>query len=353
MLELSRARLLPKARPGEGRGLDRYAHLLPIADPQNWRSLGAGGTALVRLPMLERALALSNLHLKIEAGNPTHSFKDRYVALTLNAAAASGARETVVSSTGNLGISAAAYATSYGLACTTVVPHDMPQSIAAELSAYGSALDVVPIAERFARFEAIAEWPGCYPVGLFMNRKVQNPFGVEGYRTLAYELIECLGKAPDYVLFPCARGNGLYGCWKGFQDALAWDWSASVPHMIGCQPAVANSLEISIARHAQRAVETAPANSVARSISETVTGDHAIGAVRASRGMALSASEEEILAAQRLLGKHGVNTETASATTVACLANLARQRELRGDETIVCILTGPGFRWPHTDAPQP
>ena len=140
---------------------------------------------------------------------------------------------------------------------------------------------------------------------------------------------------PDYVLFPCARGNGLYGCWKGFQDALEWGWTSAAPHMVGCQPALANSLEVSIASNAERAVETAPAQSVARSISETVTGDHAIGAVRQSHGAALSATEDEISAAQRLLGQHGINTEAASATTLACLAKLTRQRALRGDETIV------------------
>lgn len=351
MLELTRVRAPTDARPGAGRGLDRYAHLLPIADPEHWCSLGAGATALVQLPALGQTLGLSNLHVKIEAGNPTHSFKDRYAALTLNAARASGAREIVVSSTGNLGVSAAAYAAAYRIGCTTVVPCDIPASIAAELTALGSALEDVPIAERFARFEAIAERPGCYPIGLFMNRKVQNPFGIEGYRTLAYELIENLGRAPEYVLFPCARGNGLYGCWKGFQDALEWGWTSAAPHMVGCQPALANSLEVSIASNAARAVETAPAQSIARSISETVTGDHAIGAVRRSHGAALSATDDEISGAQRLLGQHGINTEAASATTLACLAKLTRQRALRGDETIVCILTGPGFRWPRA-APQ-
>jgi threonine synthase len=346
MLELTRVRAPSDARPGAGRGLDRYAHLLPIADPDHWCSLGAGGTALVHLPALGQTLSLSNLHVKVEVGNPTHSFKDRYVALTLNAARANGARETVVSSTGNLGVSAAAYAAAYRIDCTTVVPHDIPASIAAELTAFGSALEEVPIAARFARFETISERPGCYPVGLFMNRKVQNPFGVEGYRTLAYELIESLGRVPDYVLFPCARGNGLYGCWKGFQDALEWGWTSAAPRMVGCQPALANSLEVSIASDAERAIETAPAQSVARSISETVTGDHAIGAVRQSHGAALSATEDEISAALRLLGRHGISTEAASATTVACLAKLTHQRALRGDETIVCILTGPGFRWP-------
>jgi threonine synthase len=115
--------------------------------------------------------------------------------------------------------------------------------------------------------------------------------------------------------------------------------------MVGCQPRIANSLEISMQRGGSRAIETEPATSIARSISETLAGDHAILALRQSGGLALSATEEEINDAQQLMCRHGFHVEAASAVTVACVPKLVSERGLRGDETVVCILTGPGFRW--------
>ncbi|TGU43477.1 pyridoxal-phosphate dependent enzyme, partial [bacterium M00.F.Ca.ET.152.01.1.1] len=144
------------------------------------------------------------------------------------------------------------------------------------------------------------------------------------YRTFAYEVVEQLGEAPGAMLFPCARGNGLYGAFKGFLDCREAGVIAALPRLVATQPEKANSIEVSLARGSDSAVELPPFQSVAKSTSETVSSDDALGAIRASAGFGLSASEEEIQNAASLLAEEGLNVESSSALPVACLPKLCR-----------------------------
>jgi threonine synthase len=123
-LELHRASAA-RLQPNEGRvgrGVSRYLDLLPVADPHGWISLGEGGTALVRSKMIGPRLGLPNLYFKLEQQNPTLSFKDRFVVVTINAARSFGYRRVAVSSTGNLGLSVAAYSAAAGMDCLFIAP---------------------------------------------------------------------------------------------------------------------------------------------------------------------------------------------------------------------------------------
>jgi threonine synthase len=335
---------------GSARGVARYRHLLPAVAGDALPSMGEGGTALVRSSRIGPRLGLRHLYFKLEQQNPTMSFKDRYVALTLDLAHRFGFRRTVVASTGNLGISVAAYSARYGMACTFVAPTWLPDNIRAEAALHGAELELVEKEERFARFEELAHAPDRFPVGLFMARSVQNPFGIEAYRTIAYEVIEELNDVPHSVLFPCARGNGLYGAWKGFRDARDWGWVETAPRVIACQPALANSLEESLRQNSPTAVELPPADSIARSVCETIAADKALQAIRESGGTAASASDDEIIEAVRDLGREGLNVEAGSAATVACLSKLVARGELMPESIVVCVLTGGGIRWPEQAA---
>ena len=351
LLECMRVSEPPQARPSGGkRGLARYRHLLPSLPGPETPTMGEGGTGLVRSTHIGPRLGLRNLYFKLEQQNPTLSFKDRYVALTVDLAYRFGFRSTVVASTGNLGISVAAYSARYGMSCRFVAPTWLPDNMRAEAALHGAEVEFVPAEARFARFEQLAHTPGIFPVGLFMARTVQNPFGVEAYRTIAYEVIEELDEVPGAVLFPCARGNGLYGAWKGFRDARDWGWVASTPRMIACQPAAANSLEVSLERGSPTAIELPPADSVARSVCETIAADRALQALRESGGAAASVSDESIVDAVRELGKEGLNVEAGSATTIACLPKLISRQELQPESLVVCVLTGGGYRWPEQAA---
>jgi threonine synthase len=309
-------------------------------------SLGEGDTPLTPSRVIGPRLGLSRLYFKNETVNPTWSFKDRYVAVTVNVARTLGYRRAVVSSTGNLGVSAAAYCSVAGLACLFLAPPDTAGPLLSQARLHGAEVVRTSSEGRQVLFEHLARHRGWFPIGLFLPRPVHNPFGVEGYRTIAYEVLEELGAAPAAVLFPCARGNGLYGAWKGFRDARRWGWATDVPAMVACQPLGANSLEVSLRRGDADVIELPPAESIAASTCETVADRHALEAIRASRGAALSATDEELIHAMADLGREGLCVEPASALVVACLPRWLAQAQPPADAPVVCLLTATGTRWP-------
>ena len=111
------------------------------------------------------------------------------------------------------------------------------------------------------------------------------------------------------MMFPCARGNNLYGSWKGFQEAHAWGGSDSLPKMIACQPDGADSLRVSLHRGTSQAIELPAVSSVAFSTSETVAGDECLSAIRESKGSAYGVSDTQILEAVNELKAEGINVE--------------------------------------------
>jgi threonine synthase len=309
-------------------------------------SLGEGDTPLVPSRIVGPRLGLSRLYFKNETVNPTWSFKDRYVAVTVNMARRLGYRRAVVSSTGNLGVSAAAYCSVAGLSCLFLATPDAAGPLLSQARLHGAEVVRTSSEGRQVVFEHLARHRGWFPIGLFLPRPVHNPFGIEGYRPIAYEIVDELGAAPAAMLFPSARGNGLYGAWKGFRDAQHWGWVSDVPAMVACQPVGANSLEVSLERGASDPVELPPARSIAASTCETVADRHALEAIRASGGGAFSATEEEIIGAVEDLGREGLCVEPSSALVVACLPRWLTLARPPGDAAIVCLLTATGTRWP-------
>ena len=338
----------PFRKRGAARGLLRYLDLLPGTKGREWIGLGEGGTPLLRSRVIGPRLGLNRLYFKNETVNPTWSFKDRYVAVTINMARSLGFRKFVVSSTGNLGVSVAAYSAAAGAECVFLAPPDTGQSLLNQARLYGARVVVSEDGCRRALLQRIAAHESWWPVSLFLPRAVQNPYGIEGYKSFAYELIEDLETAPAAALFPCARGNGLYGAWKGFRESLDWGWIERTPAMVACQPEGANSLEVSLRGDLDHVVELPRFRSVAVSTSETVASAHALRAIRESGGDALSASDPAIMEAVRWLGEEGLYVETSSALPVACLPRLLESRTIDPDESIVCVLTAAGIKWPHT-----
>jgi len=331
-------------------GSGRYADLLP-RDGDDGVSLGEGGTPLIRSRVVGPRVGLRHLYFKNETVNPTWSFKDRYVAVTINVARQFGYRRTVVSSTGNLGASTAAYSAAAGLACLFIAPPDASPVFLDQARLHGAHVFVTTWDGRQPIFEHLARARGCFPVGLFLPRPVHNPFGVEGYKAFAYEVLDTLRRPPAAMLFPCARGNGLYGAWKGFREAQAFGWTESTPAMVACQPVGANSLEVSLQTGSAEAVELPQVQSVALSTKETVADTHALAAIRVSGGTALSATDAEILQGVRDLGQEGLCVEASSALPVACLPKLLASSSISPDDPIVCVLTAAGIKWPGSIAP--
>lgn len=345
VLEMAYGPSWPQAAPfGHRRGgFWAFEARLPLGDGDPQVSLGEGGTPLIRSLKVGAQLGLPALYFKNEAVNPTLSFKDRYAAVTVSMAVRLGFKKVVVSSTGNLGAAVAAYTAAAGLTCVVLCSRHAPAAIIEEIIRYGALPVRIEGVDRFALVEHLAVHRGWYPAALFLETPVHNPYGVEAYKTIAYELVQDLGDAPDVVVFPCARGNGLYGAWKGFQDMAQAGVVQRLPRMVACQPAVANSLEQSIARG--DIVRTAPSVSIAVSITEEVADRHAVDAIRASRGAAVSVSDAAIADGMRQLGAEGIWVEPSSAATVAALPLLLERGAIRRSDTIVAVLTGSGAKW--------
>ena len=313
---------------------------LPRAGAPGTLSLGEGGTPLIEAPRIAARLGMARLLFKLEGANPTGSYKDRYVAATLNAVLPFGVDRLVVSSTGNLGVSVAAYAAAAGLPCLFLAAAGLPQAALLQAQAHGAQVVMTDPERRQTLFEHAALARGWFPVGLRMPRRISNPFGVEGYRAIGEEVVDALGAPPAAMLFPCARGNGLYGAWRALREM-----PSPRPRMIACQPDTANSLEVSLREGRDMPVELPPSDSVAFSTRERVADPMALVAIQQSAGTAVSASDAEILAAQAELARSGIFVEHSCALPLACLPRLLAAGRIDREETIVCVLTANGIRW--------
>lgn len=331
---------------GRGESLWQYAALLPLPEPHRPVTLGEGQTPLVPCETLRRRYGHAGVFLKNEAQNPTWSHKDRYHTTAISMAKALGFSRVVTASTGNHGISAAAYAGRGGLPCVVFFAAEASPVMWQLAGLYGARAIVTSFDGRGVLVQEVAQHPGWYPASAFGASGASDPFGIEGYKTIAFELLRQLGGAPDAVLIPVGSGNLLYGIWKGFQEAKGAGMTTSLPRIIGCQAAGANALEISLRENRDDVPVLPDAYSVATSTREKTAGVYALRAVRESGGRAVVVDDAEILAAVRLLGEEGLCAETASAIPVACASQLLEQGAVAREERIVCIVTSTGVKWP-------
>src|SRR5207247_6289461 len=282
------ARLKTEGFPATPRGLWRFRALLRVAS-EHPVTLGEGDTPLIHLERIGRRLGLSRLYAKDESQNPTWSYKDRLCAVAVTHAVESGARVVTIASTGNHGASTAAYAARAGLPCVIFALASAPATMKTLMQAYGAAVVACPTLEaRWDLMRQGIERFGWYPTSGFGTPPVgSNPWGVEGYKTIAYEVAEDLGwTAPDVVVMPSAYSDGLYGIWKGWTELQTLGLVKHAPRMIAAEPfgPLAHALEHGL--QAPEPVE-APAPSVAFSIASRYGTWQGLAALRESGGAGL------------------------------------------------------------------
>ena len=320
-----------------------FAPRLPVPDAASRLTIGEGNTPLVRSRRIGPALGLPELLFKCEGANPTLSFKDRYAAVTVSVAKSLGFQKVVVSSTGNYGAAVSAYAAVADLPCVVLCAESVPGLVLEQIVHFGGQPVVIEGPDRFSLVDYLVSEHGWFPAGLFLETRVHNPFGVEGYKTIAWEIVRDLGDVPDAVVFPCARGNGLYGTWKGFRDLHELGIIHRIPRMIACQPV--GSATIAASLQAGTSVRLSPNRSVAVSINEDLASSRAVDAVRNSGGTAIPVSDEAAVAAARSLGAEGIWAEVSSALAVAGVEQLVEAGDLDEDMRVVVVLTGSGAKW--------
>jgi threonine synthase len=316
----------------------RYRDHLPVGPATPEIDLHEGSTPLVPSRNIGKALGLKHLYFKYEGLNPTGSFKDRGMVVAVAKALEAGHRVLMCASTGNTSASMAAYAARAGVRAIVVVPSgEIALNKLSQALMYGAK--VVALKGTFdTALEAVRDLTSRYPVAL-MNSV--NPNRLEGQKTAAFEIVDVLGDAPDYLLLPVGNAGNITAYWKGFREYHAAGRSTRLPRMVGAQAEGAAPI---VNGHPVAQPKTVAS---AIRIGNPASWEGATTARDESGGMIAAVSDSEILAAQiQLANSEGLFAEPASAAPLALLVRLVREGKIESDSTTVVVLTGSGLKDP-------
>lgn len=323
-------------------GLERWAPLLPPIKPG--LSLGEGGTPLIAAERIGSWIGLdSPLWLKDESRNPTWSHKDRLNYCVVSTALAIGAPGIAVASSGNHGAAAAAYAARAGLPCIVITSPTAQPAFRQFLAALGAFVAIVPTEERWSLLQRVVAETGYMPASNLTRFPTGNPFGPEGYKTIAYEIFAQLGGVvPGTVVAPTGYGELLYGLARGFRELQRFGLTTGVPRMCSAEPALRGPLAQALRRN-EAAVEVSGPASRAAGIAVSVNSYRGVAAVRDSGGSALLFEEASMVEATERLAREGLWQEYSGAAGLAALRE-ARQRGQDFASPVVVILTSTGLK---------
>jgi threonine synthase len=338
------------ARPArEGvRSMWRWDASLPVSREQAV-TMGEGGTPLTPLPRAAAELGMRAVYAKDESRNPTWSFKDRLASSAISAAKALGAKVIASSSSGNAGAAAAAYAARAGLPCIVFTFQGTAGPMVTQMRGYGAMLLAVrEKAHRWTLLEQGVRCLGWFPTSPFFGPAVgSNPLGVEGYKTLAYEIAEDLGwQVPDWCVLPVCYGDALIGMWQGFGEMKRWGWIDRLPRMVAAE--TYGSLCQALAQGVDQPASMARSfDTVAVSIGAQQGTFQSLEAIRRSGGRAVVAGNEDMLRWQRTLAaQEGLYGEPAAVAPLVALETLRREGVVKPHDTAAILFTASGLKDP-------
>ncbi len=327
----------------------RYQKLLPVpVDVASKPNLQPGWTKLVKAGNLAGELGLKALYVKDDSGNPTHSFKDRVVAIALEAARNFGFHTLSCSSTGNLAGAVGAAAARAGLDSCVFIPANLEEAKIVMAAAYGGRVvgidgtydDVNRFCSELIGDELGEKWG-------FVNVNLR-PYYAEGSKTLAYEIAEQLGwRVPDQIIIPVASGSQLTKVDKGFRELIKLGLVEDKPYRIfgaqaeGCSP-------VSSAYKANRdVVQPVKPDTIAKSlaIGNPADGPYVLDIARRTGGAVEDVNDRQVVEAMRLLARtEGIFAETAGGVTVGVLRKLVENGRLDPEAETVVLNTGDGLK---------
>ncbi len=325
----------------------RYRALLPVAtDIMTSPNMEPGFTRLVKARNLGRGLGLRNLHVKDDSGNPTHSFKDRVVAVALSAAREFGAEVFACPSTGNLANAVAAAGARAGMRTVVFIPHDLERPKVLTTAVYGGTL--VAVRGNYDDVNRLAgEIAGEEEGWAFVNVNVR-PFYAEGSKTLAFEIAEQLGwRIPAQVVVPVASGSQLTKIDKGFQELIGLGLVEDTPYKIFGAQAAGCSPVSQAYRDGHHVVRPVKPDTIAKSlaIGNPADGPYVLDVVRRTGGTVEDVTDEQVRDGIQLLARtEGIFAETAGGVTVGVLKKLVESGTLDPDAETVVLNTGDGLK---------
>ncbi len=325
--------------------IERYRAFLPVTKATPIISLLEGDTPLIRAPRIAQWIGGPlDVYLKFDGLNPTCSFKDRGMTMAVSKAAEAGMQTIMCASTGNTSASAAAYAARAGIKCHVLLPGGkIALGKLAQAIMYGA--QVIAIDGNFDdALRLVRDITAIHPIALVNS---VNPFRLEGQKTAAFEVVDDLGRAPDFHAMPVGNAGNITAYWMGYKEYREAGLSKTVPRMIGFQ-----------ALGAAPIVDGAPVAEPETVATAIRIGNPASwqGALRArdeSCGHIGKVSDDQILEAYNALAsQEGVFAEPACAAPIAGLRALARQGYFSEPATVVVTLTGHGLKDPATAIAQ-
>ncbi|MFC1489840.1 threonine synthase [Candidatus Latescibacterota bacterium] len=319
--------------------INTYKEFLPVTDKTPVITMLEGNTPLIRAKNIPGILGIdAEIYFKHEGLNPTGSFKDRGMCMAVSKAAEEGSKTIMCASTGNTSASAAAYAARSGMKCIVLVEGGgIALGKLAQGMIYGAT--VIEVEGNFDKaLELVKQVTDNYPITLVNSL---NPFRIEGQKTASFEVIDQLGKVPDYHFLPVGNAGNITAYWKGYKEYNDCGKSDGLPKMMGWQA------EGSAPIVRGERVDNPKTIATAIKIGNPASWKSAEAARDESGGMIDMISDDEILNAYSMLAsKEGIFIEPGSAASLAGVIKQVERGFFQGGETIVCTLTGNGLKDP-------
>jgi threonine synthase len=317
--------------------IETYRRYLPVTEQTPVVTLHEGNTPLIPVPSIAAAIGRQvQVWVKYDGLNPTGSFKDRGMTMAVSKAKEAGAEVVICASTGNTSAAAAAYARRAGMRAYVLIPDGyVALGKLAQALLYGA--EVLAIQGNFDQALAIVQQMAKrYPVTLVNS---VNPYRLEGQKTAAFEIVDAMGTAPDWLCIPVGNAGNITAYWMGFCQYHQEGRCDRLPQMMGFQAAGSAPF---VAGHPIANPETL---ATAIRIGNPASWDKAIAVQEASGGQFNAVTDAEILDAYRMLAaQEGIFCEPASAASVAGLLKVRDQ--VPSGSKVVCVLTGNGLKDP-------
>jgi threonine synthase len=319
--------------------IEHYREFLPVSGKTPVVTLLEGNTPLIPSADLSEETGL-DVYLKYEGLNPTGSFKDRGMTMAISKAKEKGCQVVMCASTGNTSASAAAYTARGGMKCVVLIPEGNI-ALGKLAQAMIHQAKVISIKGNFDEaLNLVRTITDAYPVELVNS---VNPFRIEGQKTAAFEICDCLGDAPEFHAIPVGNAGNITAYWKGYKEYKGAGKSKVLPKMLGFQAAGAAPIVLG------KIVERPETIATAIRIGNPASWKAAENARDESKGLIDCVTDEEILQAYKRLAAHsGVFVEPASAAPVAGVLKLHQKGYFKNFKRtrIVCTLTGHGLKDP-------
>jgi threonine synthase len=321
-------------------GVWRYIEFLPVDEGAEVVSLQEGGTPLYMCEKLAKWAGVRSLYIKFEGANPTGSFKDRGMTLGVTKAKSLGSRAVACASTGNTSASLSAYAARAGLTCYVILPAGkVAMGKLAQALMHGAK--VITVKGNFDdALRLVVDLST--KMGIYLLNSI-NPWRLEGQKTLAFEVVDQLGHVPEFLTVPMGNCGNISAIWKGFGEFKAAGVTHTLPRIYGVQAEGASPV-VNMLRKETTAFEPVmnpETVATAIRIGNPVNWPKAVRAIKESKGLFDTVSDDEIVEAQKVIAYvEGIGVEPASAASVAGVKKAIANGQIGKESEIVCVCTG-------------